>query len=261
MPRQPEYYAEVADALEAIGNPSLGARIAEDRGSRLQYFGIRTPALRAVVKRGFSFYDLSDRRVLEVWGRLWRYTPNGDVMFAALEYYRPRVRRSADRELWPVMRAWSERIDNWAHCDLLSGVYSWLLASRSDEVYPQLELWNAQEESEWLRRISIVSLIHYSGKHAVFMPLDQVLPLVSTCPADHRHYIERAVGWVLRETGHTYPHEGLHRGARRGALPPGVHARDRTARCCAGARRATAVPPDATGVTGVVARNAGCPAR
>ncbi len=89
----------------------------------------------------------------------------------------------------------------------MSFVYSWLLASRSDEVYPQLELWNAQEESEWLRRISIVSLIHYSGKHAVFMPLDQVLPLVSTCLADHRHYVERAVGWVLRETGHVYPHE------------------------------------------------------
>lgn len=67
-------------------------------------------------------------------------------------------------------------------------------------MYPQLETWNASE-SEWLRRISIVSLIHYNGKNAVFMTLDKVLPLVSNCLEDDRHYVQKAVGWELREMG------------------------------------------------------------
>jgi 3-methyladenine DNA glycosylase AlkD len=60
---------------------------------------------------------------------------------------------------------------------------------------------------QWLRRISIVSLIHYSGKNAVFMPVDRVLPLVTTCLADEREYVQKAVGWVLRELGRAYPSE------------------------------------------------------
>ena len=59
----------------------------------------------------------------------------------------------------------------------------------------------------WLRRISIVSLIHYSGKNAVFLPLERALPLVTACLDDEREQVQRAVGWVLRELGNAYPNE------------------------------------------------------
>jgi 3-methyladenine DNA glycosylase AlkD len=112
-------------------------------------------------------------------------------LFAALEYYRPRVRRTVSADFWPVVREWSHRVDNWAHADTLSGMYSSVLAYHHDAVYPQLERWST-DEGQWLRRMSIVSLIHYSGKNAVFMPLDEVLALVSNCLPDHRYYMTRA---------------------------------------------------------------------
>ncbi len=62
-------------------------------------------------------------------------------------------------------------------------------------------------KNEWLRRISLVSLIHYSGKNAVYLPLKKVLPLVSNCLNDERYYVQTAVGWVLREMGNIYPKE------------------------------------------------------
>jgi hypothetical protein len=52
-----------------------------------------------------------------------------------------------------------------------------------------------------------VSLIHYSGKNAVFLPLKKVLPLVSNCLDDHRYHVQMAVGWVLREMGRVYGSE------------------------------------------------------
>ncbi len=206
MAREPKYHREVVAALEAIGEPRLGELVRLDRRSELTHLGIRSPALRKVVKSGFSFYELPEREILEVWDALWHFTPYGDVMFAALEYYLPRVRKDASADIWSVVQHWSGRVDNWAHSDMLCKVYSWILASHHDQVYPQLEDWNTREE-EWLRRISIVSLIHYTGKTAVFLPLSDVLPLVSNCLDDHRYYVEKAVGWVLREIGHTHPRE------------------------------------------------------
>jgi 3-methyladenine DNA glycosylase AlkD len=39
----------------------------------------------------------------------------------------------------------------------------------------------------------------------VFLAPAQMLPLVANCVADHRKYVELAVGWVLRELGHAHP--------------------------------------------------------
>jgi 3-methyladenine DNA glycosylase AlkD len=200
------YHAEVVEALVEIGDPQFGLAVQDDRGSQLQHLGVSFPDLRRRVKQGFSFYTLHDGVVLATWDALWNSSPYGDVLFAALEYYLPRARKRRDDSLWPVVRGWAARVDNWCHCDLLSNLYSHLLAGSHDEVLPQLRAWN-QSDKLWLRRISLVSLIHYSGKNAVFLPPDVVLPLVSNCLDDHRHYVETAVGWVLREMSRVYPDE------------------------------------------------------
>ena len=199
-----EYHDEVVAALRKIGNPRLGAAIAKDRRSSIKHLGIPFPALRKRLKEGFSFYDLPEEKVLAIWDRLWRTSPYGDVLFAAIEYYAPRVKKEVSPRLWPVMREWPARVDNWCHSDGLSSLYSWILASDPPAVYAQLVKWNRADD-EWLRRISLVSLIHYSGKNAVFVPLDRALPLVTRCLRDEREYVQNAVGWVLREMGHAYP--------------------------------------------------------
>lgn len=201
-----EYHLEVAQALTAIGRPAFGKRVQQDRGSQLQHLGITAPDLRRRVRQGFSFYNLPEEQVLQVWDALWQTSPYGDVLFAALEFYAPVVRKHVSPDLWPVVCQWSARVDNWCHSDGLSAIYSRILESDFADVYPQIVSWN-RAEGEWLRRISLVSLIHYSGKNAVFLPPEKVLPLVSNCLDDPRYYIQMAVGWVLREMGHVYGRE------------------------------------------------------
>ena len=201
-----KYHDEVVAALRKVGNARRGAAIAKDRGSSMTHLGIGFPALRTRVKEGFSFYDLPADEVLAIWDRLWRMSPYGDVLFAALEYYVPRARKVVSPTLWPVVRGWTERVDNWCHADGLASLYSWILASDPDAVYPQLGKWNRAED-QWQRRISLVSLIHCSGKKAAFVPLDRVLPLVTACLSDERQYVQNAVGWVLREMARAHPRE------------------------------------------------------
>jgi 3-methyladenine DNA glycosylase AlkD len=200
------YHREVTEALSAIGNPTFGRAVQQDRGSQLKHLGIKFPSLRKRVKQGFSFYKLPQEQVLEVWDALWRTSPYGDVLFAALEFYAPLVRKQVDPNLWQVVRSWSRRVDNWCHSDALSSMYSRILESDVEKVYPQLVLWN-QSKSEWLKRISLVSMIHYSGKHAIFLTPGKVLPLVTNCLDDERYYVQTAVGWVLREMGNIYKNE------------------------------------------------------
>jgi 3-methyladenine DNA glycosylase AlkD len=201
-----KYHYEVFDALTAIGNPTFGKAVRQDRGSKLKHLGIKFPALRRRVKQGFSFYELPEDQVLEVWDALWQLSPYGDVLFAALEYYLPIVKKQVPSNLWSVVKGWAPRIDNWCHSDGISSIYSRILESNQKEVYAQLVEWN-QAEAEWLRRSSLVSLIHYSGKNAVFMPLKKVLPLVTNCLDDERYYVQTAVGWVLREMRLVYENE------------------------------------------------------
>lgn len=201
-----EYHLEVLQALKTIGNPTFGKAVQKDRGSSLEHLGIKFPVLRKRVKQGFSFYELPEEQILEVWDYLWQTSSYGDVLFATLEYYAPIIKKEVNPNLWSVMKNWSKQIDNWCHSDGLSAIYSRILESYPEEVYPQMAQWN-QSKNEWLRRISLVSLIHYTGKNAVYLPLKKVLPLITNCLDDERYYVQTAVGWVLREMGNVYPKE------------------------------------------------------
>ena len=201
-----DYHAEVLDALLALGSPSFGRHMARERGSTMKFVGIRVPALRRRVREGFSFLKREPEEVLDVWDDLWMHSEWGDVLHAAEEYYRPLVRRRVLPMYWPVMRHWIDRVDNWAHSDVLSGTYSRLLEADPDAVMRELRRWNADEDL-WRKRVSIMSLIHYTGKNAVFLTPDEVLPMVDRCAADTRQPMQKAVGWVLREMWHAYPAE------------------------------------------------------
>ena len=201
-----KYHREVVEALTVIGSPAFGKAVQRDRGSQLKHLGIPFPDLRRRVRQGFSFYSLPEGQVLEVWDSLWRISPYGDVLFAALEFYAWEVRKRVSPGLWPVVRHWGNRVDNWCHSDGLSAIYSRILEKDLAKVYPQIVSWN-HAKGEWQRRISLVSLVHYSGANSVFLPLGKVLPLVSNCLDDPRHYVQTAVGWILREMGHAHPGE------------------------------------------------------
>ena len=202
----PQFHEEVLACLEAIGSPSLAKHIPKDRKSEMLYSGVRVPDRRKLGKKGFSFYDRAESEIVSIWDDLFMHSPNGDVLFCALDYLRFHVPKSVSPTLWQVIREWVKRVDNWAHSDDLSWVYSYVLEAYFDEVFPDLVHWN-QTDDLWPKRISIVSLIHYTGKKAVFLPPDIVFPMVERCMADHRPYMQKATGWVLREMHRGYPDE------------------------------------------------------
>ena len=200
-------HEEVKNELLAIGKPHLASQIGPYRRSQLEYCGVSVPTRRRCGRRGFSFSILPHDQLRAIWHELWMHSSNGDVMSCALDYFKDHWRKDGIQDdLWPMVRQWVERVENWAHADDLCTLYSRIVEERFNEVFPDLELWN-QGEALWPKRISIVSLIHNTGKNAVFLPLDTVLPMVSRCVNDHRDYMQKATGWVLRELHSAHPIE------------------------------------------------------
>ncbi len=199
-----EYHDEVLTSLMAIGREQLAQAAARDRRSELVYAGVTVPERRKLSRTGFSFYDQSDHRILAIWDDLFMYSNNGDVLFCALDYLRLRVRQHAPPYLWPTIKNWVQRVENWAHADDMSWVFSYVLEANLEQVFPTLQEWNLAQEL-WPKRISIVSLIHYTGKNSAFLPPEVVLPMVERCVGDHRRYMQLAAGWVLREMSRKYP--------------------------------------------------------
>lgn len=198
-----QYHEEVCAALRALGEPERVREAQNDKKSGLEFLAVRVPAIEQVVRRGFSFYEREEPEILAIWNQIWFGSPFFEVMSAAAMYYGLQGAR-IDPATWPTLAGWSSRIENWAHADHLASIYSYILAQRTPEVYRQLQEWNASDGA-WLRRISLISLIHYTGKKAIFLRPEQVLPLVAHCIRDERYYVQKAVGWVLREMGLVYP--------------------------------------------------------
>lgn len=199
------YYAEVFARLQPLGDTERVPVIKNYMKSELEFLAIKVPVLRAALREPFSFSQRPADEVLATWSDIWLTSPCFEVMSAALMHY-SRQKAKIAPEFWPTLARWSSRIENWAHSDELSTIYSYLLAQRPDEVYPQLQAWNTSDE-QWLRRLSLISLIHFSGKHAIFLPHAQMFPLITACIGDRRYYVQKAVGWVLREMAHSYPNE------------------------------------------------------
>ena len=200
---------EVLNRFRAHGEPLRVHQARADKNSQLEFLAIKVPVVRALVRQPFSFYSRPEADILAIWSDIWTSSAYFEVMSAALMYYQLQ-RENVSLAAWPQLATWADRVENWAHADSLAGIYSFLLAQDvqqdSQAVLAQIRIWNASENM-WLRRISLVSLIHYTGKHAVFMPPDVVLPLVSNCLEDRRYYVQKAVGWVLREMANVHREE------------------------------------------------------
>lgn len=176
--------------------------------SSLRYLGLKTPNLHQTQKAGFSFSDTEE--VAQVWDYVWKSSDCFEVMSLALGWFerlaKNKKRKQELKKYWALLKGWSERIDNWAHSDSLSGLYARILEQDPKLVYPTLQKWNASA-NPWLRRLSIVSLLYYSAQRETVLPFAKIIPLVEAQIEFDHYYVQKGVGWTLREAGNVYPKE------------------------------------------------------
>lgn len=197
---------EVHDALKrkASGTKTEPEWIRNYMKSELSFFGLTVPVQRDVMRAGYSFLEKEDEEVLEIWDHVWSSSDNFEVMAQPLLYYGHKARAEFLIHAWPVISGWSSRLENWAHSDGLSSLYVKILEQERGKVFPTLLRWN-KSTHPWQRRQSVVSILYYSSARTAVLPYEKIIPLVRNLLLDEEYYVQKGVGWTLRELTNVHP--------------------------------------------------------
>lgn len=144
---------------------------------------------------------------LLIWDHIWNNT-NGFWVRVHATFFLERYLKKAEHleAMWPVIVKWQDSVDDWGLCDALAKVYTKILVVSPAEVYGVLAQWNVSTDL-WKRRQSVVSLLYYSRTKKSYLPFSKIASLISAVLADKEYYVQKGVGWALRELRNVYPKE------------------------------------------------------
>ncbi|MFH1711914.1 MAG: DNA alkylation repair protein [Patescibacteria group bacterium] len=197
---------QIFDKLKPYCNKERAEHDLGYMNTKYELLGCNMPTVRQVAKEVYREVDNLDHRTRsKMIDEVWRSSNVFDVLYVCLIYFDNR-RGKNDLGDWRLLKNWSIKIDNWGHSDQLSNIFADLLDRYPKQIYPMLQHWN-KSKLPWQRRLSLVSLLGYASQRHQFLPVSKILPLVQFCLTDDHFYVQRAVGWTLRECGHIYPKE------------------------------------------------------
>jgi 3-methyladenine DNA glycosylase AlkD len=167
------------------------------------------PAHRAAFKQGYSFSAMPFDEQLAVWQLAWQQKHNHRARIHAYFFLEQHIgKEHLHSRIWDTSKLWQKDVDSWDLCDSLSKINTKLLETFPDEVYAQLVSWNTNNDL-WMRRQSVVSLLYYSRTKKSFLSFSKLAPLVLRLLSDDEYYVQKGIGWTLRELHNVYPERTL----------------------------------------------------
>jgi len=191
--------------MEQTNNPSHKQEIL----AHLHSLHGSVPKHRTESKRRYSFSGFPFADQLAIWDELWRTETNFWIRLHAYFFLERHCNKEVYlKEMWPVIVHWQNQVDDWGLCDALAKIYTKILVVEPQKVYEQLKAWNTDKDL-WKRRQSVVSLLYYSSTKKSHPTFDQVKQLLVPLLADKEYYVQKGVGWTLRELRNVYPTETI----------------------------------------------------
>lgn len=109
---------------------------------------------------------------------------------------------------WNAIEALIPIVDNWAFSDTIASLIMQVLKKKPEATLAKLRTWNL-DANKWKRRNSIVGLIAYGKKQENVVAFSEVLDLIVPLIDDAEYFVQKGVGWALRELYVAYPPETL----------------------------------------------------
>jgi len=206
-----KYKQEVETTLAGIKShrkPDPNFDLQKYIGTHFAVTGLSMPPLRAAFKHGYSFSHLPLDEQYQIYKYIYFNSEIFDVLLQALFFNEIYVRQAEPEFIFNELIEWIDRIDNWAHSDMLTHHFAYLLEHYPNMVYPHLQAWNISE-NPWYRRQSVLSLLGYARFRNKKPTFNKIIALVKPLLTDKDYYVQKGVGWCLRETGLVYPEKTL----------------------------------------------------
>lgn len=185
-------------ALEALGDPVKAAEMRAYHKIDRPYLGVSVPEIEALAKGWRADCSLSGR--VDLAAGLWDSGVHEAMIAAAKLLTQARIRPD-DSAVWALIALWAEGFEGWAVSDHASKAGGKRLVAdpaRLDAV----EAWTTHPNM-WTRRAALVMTLPWTLMNHP-KPLDlavreRVLGWAAGYVADKDWFIQKAIGWWLRE--------------------------------------------------------------
>ncbi len=168
--------------------------------SRLQYLNLKIPDVRTLfVSEKISEWTFEDIE------NLWFSSNIFEVKTLAIIWLDKQSNEFLLNNIQKIFK-WALHIDNWALSDGYCGILARAFEADSRKLLPTYKKWN-RHKNPWLRRISIVGLFYYARARKVKPEFSLVISMVRPHLRAQEYYLQKGVGWTLRESYNVYPKE------------------------------------------------------
>ena len=185
-------------ALQAEADPARGEEMRRYHKAERVYLGLSNPQINALAQSWREALDVPGRVALA--DALWQ-SGIFEARLAAAKLLTQARLRPDDHAAWALIASWTPDFDSWAIADHASmAAQKRLIAdpTRLDEV----ETWLASDHL-WTRRAALVSTLPWTKqnhpKPEELAARDRILDWAATLVPDHRWFIQKAIGWWLRD--------------------------------------------------------------
>ncbi len=193
-----EYLKPLQSIFEENRNPDYAARMQSYMKALFPYLGIQSPRRRELTRIFFREAGLPEIGNLEtVLQALW-VLPEREYQYVGLD-----LLKRLDRRLTPAVLPLLEELiltkSWWDTVDMLAGrSVGDLLLKHPESRDPVVDRWR-QSENLWLRRSTLLFQLHYRMN----TDLDLLFSLIQENLGSHEFFINKAIGWALREYSKT----------------------------------------------------------
>ena len=186
------------DQLIALSDPGRASQMRAYHKMDRRYLGLANPQIDALTREWRKALDVPARVALA--DLLWQ-TDIFEARLAAAKLLTQARLRPDDTAAWALIASWVPDFDSWAIADhaCMAGQKRLVWEpSRLDEV----ERW-VQSDHLWTRRAALVITLPWTKqnhpKPAELAARDRILGWAAELVPDHRWFIQKAIGWWLRD--------------------------------------------------------------
>ncbi len=204
-----KYTKEVEDTLNRLSiknDKEKAAKLKKYIGTNLNVLGMVSKAQVDAHKKGFSFYSEQKEQTFLVYHQIYTQSTIFEVKNLAFIFLDKHHKNIPLKTQLKHLPQWVKHVDNWAHSDSLSKFISRLIEDKStqQEILTIIKKWNSSKNL-WERRQSLVALYYYARTKKEHVSFELTEQLVSPLLKDKEYFVQKAVGWTLRESYNVYP--------------------------------------------------------
>lgn len=206
-----KYTKELENTLKALSShisKESAERAKQYMSTTHHVYGLGTKAQNDLGKKGFSFHAEDAEETFLIYDSVFRNSQTFEAKNLAFIFLDQNYKRIPTKTQLKILPAWVQHIDNWGHSDNLSKFLSRLveLPETQKKMLSYINSWN-RSKNLWERRQSLVALFYYARTRKQHLPFEYVIGLVGKLLRDQEYFVQKAVGWTLRESYNVYPKE------------------------------------------------------